>query len=430
MISLLLLLFFLTCVGMCASWFAENPGNVVIHWFGYRIDTSFAFLMVMALVAAFVLAYSIILCRHLALVPERITRRRSLRHYQKGLTELTCSVAALAAADSRKAQTHLRNVEKLLGNAPITLLLGAQIARSQGDEMKTRQLLSRMLDHKETEFLAARSLCETANKQHLFPKALELAKRANNLSSRDLAPLLSLHIRLGQWQEATHAIEKSTRKAHLTRGEIRHYQLLVLLTQSRQMLAHRHNEAALTAAKKALRQDAGFTPAIAQAALCYNACGKRAAGLKLLAQSWKAGAGETLAEVFCSIVAAEPKDQQLKWARKLMAAHPASAESDLLVAQVAMKQRDFKTARAGLTEALKKSETVRTCKLFAALEEAEYPGLELSSKWIARAAGALPDAQWLCNGCGKASLAWDAHCPSCEAFDSLEWKKRDMLFSG
>ena len=430
MINLLLFLFFLTCVGVSASWLAENPGNVIIHWFGYRIDTSFAFLMLLALIAAVVLAYVYMLLRHVALVPEYMTKHRSLKQYKKGLAEITYSVAALAAADTKEALQRNRNAEKFLGKTPLTLLLSAQIARSEGDDEKTRMLLSQMLEHKETEYLAARSLSETANKQHLFPKALALAKRAHALNAKGIAPLLSLHIRLGEWHQAMHAITKSTRKAQLTRNEIKHYKAMVLLKEGMKMLESGHHDAALSSARKALSLQPAFVPAIAFTAKCYDACGKKNTALKMIYKAWKAFPNQQLSEEFRLIIAKDTKEQQIKMVRKLMSFNPNSNESDIALAQTAMRHRDFATARQSLNTALDKSETVRTCKLLAALEELEYPDFDISSKWIARSTSAAHDPAWVCSSCGKDSAMWDAHCGACEAFDSLEWKKRDMAFTG
>ena len=58
MINILLLQLFLACTGIVGAWIAENPGIVSIYWFDYRIDTSFAFLMLVALLSAILLSYT------------------------------------------------------------------------------------------------------------------------------------------------------------------------------------------------------------------------------------------------------------------------------------------------------------------------------------------------------------------------------------
>src|SRR3954469_14777266 len=108
MINLLLLLVFITCLGITAAWIAENPGDVTIHWFDYRIDTSFAFLLLAALAAALVLTFVTLFIRRLITAPARYAQSRSLTSHRKGLAELTYSVAALAASDVGGAEEHTR----------------------------------------------------------------------------------------------------------------------------------------------------------------------------------------------------------------------------------------------------------------------------------------------------------------------------------
>lgn len=429
MINLLLLLFFLTCVGLTASWIAENPGSVTIYWFDWRIDTSFAFLLVLAVVTAFTLAYLYILLRHIALAPEYFSRQRRISHYKKGLNELTYSVAALAAADMKEAASRTRRAEKLLGRTPLTLLLSAQIARSQGDDEKTRTLLAQMLEYRETEYLAARFLSDAAGKQQLFPKALALAQRASLLNPKGIVPLISLYVRLGEWHQAAGAIDKATRKGHLTRAEIRRYRGIIYLQEGLQLLEAGHTHGALTAAKRCLRAQPGFVPCVAFAAKAFAANAQMPKAIRLIYQAWKTQPHPLLTEALLSVIARESGEKQLKIVRKLASYHPESTESQLALGQIAIRQRDWVTARKALTGALEKEETVRTCQLLAEVEQGEYPDFDISSKWIARSAKAIADPTWVCSSCGKDTSQWEAHCHSCNNFDTLEWKRRDLAFA-
>jgi len=364
MINLLLLLVFLTCIGITAAWVAENPGNVTIHWFDYRIDTSFAFLLVLLLVSAVVLAYAYTLIRRIVLAPEYVSNRRSLKRYKKGLTELTYSVAALAAADNKGAQLHTRKAEKLLGRTPITLLLSAQIARSHGDEDKTRMLLTQMLEHPETEYLAARSLSDVATKQQMLPNALTLAERAHALNAGSLAPVLSLQLRLGLWQQGMIAIDKTVRKGKITRSEMRHYKGILYVQQGKQLLEAGQKEAALAAAKQALKQLPYFVPCVLFAAKAFAANGQQGKAISLLFRAQDKTPHAQLAEALRNAIAREPENKQAKLRKKLAA----TAQSD------------------------------------------------------------ATHSSWICSACGHATREWDAHCPNCAAFDTLEWKQRDLAF--
>lgn len=158
MIRLLLLLLFLAGVGLGAAWMADHPGHVVIRWLDYRIDTSVAFLSLLAFAAAALAIYLAMLVSHIASAPRRFRQRQQLKHHQRGWAELTFAVAALAAADDAAASRHVRKAEKLLGTTPLSLLVSAQIAKSRGDDATARLLLTQMLHHKETKHMAARLL--------------------------------------------------------------------------------------------------------------------------------------------------------------------------------------------------------------------------------------------------------------------------------
>lgn len=365
MIRLLLLLVFLSAAGLTAAWLAEHPGSVTIYWFDYRIDTSFAFLLLAAAIVAVGVTIVYGTFRRLALAPLHISQSHRLKKIDKGIAELTYSVAALAASDIATAEAHTRKAEKLLGNkSPITLLLSAQIARSKGDETKTKLLLERMLEFKETEYLAARSLSDAASKQQQFAKALALAERAQKANPQGNAPVVNLHLRLGQWQQALHAIKKAGRRSTASRAELRRQKGIVHLQHSIQLLADGYPDAALASAHTAARDLGEFPPASLALAKAYAAVGKQPKALKLLMQSCRS----------------TPHPQTADFARSLIAGEPPAKQAKLLNALEACLPID------------------------------------------------TTDASWVCHSCGHAQMQWSANCPQCNDFDTFQWKRRELSF--
>ncbi|NBX03083.1 MAG: hypothetical protein EBR02_03260 [Alphaproteobacteria bacterium] len=256
MSNLLLFLLLLACLGISASWIAENPGEVVIHWGDWRIDTSLALIFgaVLAASLAFIITYSIL--AKILNLPSAWSQNRSLKSYKNGLTELTWTVASLAASDIATAERHAKKAQKLLGNSPMTLLLFAQISRHQGDEGRTQHLLEEMLEHKETEYLAARMLSESAHKQEMLPRALALAQRAQSASPHDgdaVVALVSLNVKMQQWQKALDAVNSAGRKAGMSSGERSHLRGVILLAEALSLAEDEHDETALAIAKKSLK---------------------------------------------------------------------------------------------------------------------------------------------------------------------------------
>lgn len=365
MIRIFILLILLGGLGLAAAWVAEHPGNVTMYWFDYRIDTSLAMMLLIGLMAAFALSVMILLLRRIWLAPSRFMQRRTLKHYQRGLTELTYSVAALAASDTAGAELHTRKAEKLLGRTPLTLLLAAQVSRVQGHDDKTRLLLEQMLEHKETEYLAARSLSESAGKQHLYPRALSLAQRAQALNPKGIAQVVGLQLKLGQWQEALTAVNKAMWRGQITRQEIKRYKGIIYVQHGQQLLELGQYEGAMLAAKQALKYLPHFVPAVLFAAKAYQAAGQEKKAMKLLENTYKHEPHAQVLALLRSVIASYPATKRDKILQQCLAAHP--------------------------------EETA--------------------------------DAMWVCSACAHTADLWDAHCARCEAFDTMEWKKREMRFA-
>lgn len=158
MTRLWLTLLFLAVAGFAAVWAADHPGSVVIHWLNYQIETSAAFLVLLAIIAAWLFVYLYAAVTSVTNIPRQYAMRQQLKHYDQGLKELTYSVAALASSDLNSAEKHAFKARKMLGQTPMGLLISAQISKSRGDEERTRALLDEMLGHKETKQIANRLL--------------------------------------------------------------------------------------------------------------------------------------------------------------------------------------------------------------------------------------------------------------------------------
>lgn len=311
MINLLLFLFFIACAGVAASLIVENSGNVTMLWFDYQIETSVAFLIILVFLAAvFIILFTLII-RNIFSAPSRFWKRRSVNQLRQGITELTYSMAALAASDVDTAEKHTRKIEKLLGQTPLTLLLSAQIAKSRGDEEKTQNLLEKLLEYKETKYLAARSLSDGANKQQNLPKALNLAKIASGVNPKDMAAslaMISLEVRLHRWHEALNHLQES----RLSRVEKKRIRALIQIERGKLLLDDGRYEEALYLAKSSLSFLPDFPPAIVFAALAYNESGKEAKALRIVSSALKKQPLQLLLETLQEITLHEPPERREK----------------------------------------------------------------------------------------------------------------------
>lgn len=358
MTRLWLFLVFLLSISLTAVWMADNPGGAIIEWWGWRVETSPAFLLVAILVLLwmFTIIYSFV--HHLVYAPRRFLTQRQLTHQRQGLSELTYSVAALAISDAADAERHARKARRLLGVTPMGLLVLAQVSRLRGEGAQTRALLETMLTHRETEHLAARLLSDDAGKQHALPRALELAERAYSVNPRDAAALsaiVSLHLKLGGHAEALAAVDRAAARGRVTARNAARWRGLSHLLYGASLL-EKDSQSALVQALIAQKLLKGFAPATLLAARAYDANRQPEKAIALLLRTWKTAPHPQIAALAHMLAAKLPK-------RKL--SHRLRALS---------------------------------------------------------AAGEYTAGVWVCRACGHNASEWSAHCPSCEAFDTMEWR--------
>ncbi len=301
MILILCLLVVVGAVGLLAAWLGENPGTVTMTWFDVQIETNVAVLLLFTALAVVMCIFCYHVLARIVLAPLRFSERQNLKYYQQAIAEITYSVAALAASDMASAAEHTRKAEKLLGTTPLTLLLRAQISKNEGSDAETRALLEQLLEYKETEYLAATSLADVAQKQAELPKALLLARRAHRVNPKESLgawAVFDLLLRDGQLQEAEIHIQHSRKTRAFSRADVRAARGKLALRQAEIASASLQKEQALALAEQAVRGLPGNIAAAELAAGLAIETNRPARALKLIQAQWKIDPSTKLAELF------------------------------------------------------------------------------------------------------------------------------------
>lgn len=297
LLLLLLFLFFIACASFAIAILADNPGNVVMHWHGYEIETSVVFIILATVV--------------FSIITILITLLITLLIRKSGISEITYSVAALAASNIPAAEKHVRKVEKLIGQTPLTLLLSAQIAKSSGDEHKTQALLEQLLKYRETEYIATRTLSDNAVRQNNLPQALQLAKKAQEIEPKNgdsTLAIINLQIRIKQWDEALSTLQKSS----VARNEKKRIKALIAISRGNILLDEGYEEQALALAKLAISTLPLFIPAIIFAARAYHKNGEQNRAIRLLNRSLREQPSSLLLETLENIIEGEKQERKIK----------------------------------------------------------------------------------------------------------------------
>lgn len=332
MIALFALLALVAGGGLIAAWLGENPGNITMVWFGYQVETSAALLLLLVLLAAFAFNMAYQFLRGLLLAPRHYAQRRTVRHYRLALQEVTHSVAALAANDVASAIRHTKRAEKSLGTTPLTLLLRAQISKNEGSDEQTRQLLEQLLEHPETEYLAAKSLSDAAQKQHRPLQALTFAERAHRVNPRETHgawALFYLHLDAAHFQEAESHARHARKTGAFTRDDLRKALGKIALKQAFEAHAA-GNQHALGLAKKAVEALDGECEAAELLVQLYMEQQQPKKALRVIQSQWRMQPSAKLAAVFLEIVANEKPSRKEKLIRALITSNGAAPENLLL----------------------------------------------------------------------------------------------------
>lgn len=431
MLRLFIFTLAIAALSLLAAWMSAHPGRVTLTWLDWRIDTSVAFLLLLAALTMAAGTAAVLFLRGLIRSPSRWRRGRREKHYRLGLSAVTQSLAALAAGNIPGARAFLEQAKHHLEDAPVTLLLSAQMAKLEGNETETHRLLEAMRGHRETRLLAAKGLSEYHDRHDDAALALPHAEQAHALNPRDpdaLRALVGLHARLGQWQQAQQILRRSMLR--LPRDERRRLQALIYCAHAEKMQASGNIPAALSFARQAVRAQPGFIPAAALAARLAFQERQPKPALAILARAWKQAPHAQLAEcLFSGMDARENPAAMLKAARRIVRTRPDHEESRLLIARAALLARTWPEARESLKQAIALHEGVRACQWMAELETAQYGDSEAATRWTLRASAAGERETWVCEECAHTDERWTAHCPRCHAFGTLRWKRRGLRYA-
>lgn len=413
-----------------AVFVADRPGSVALVWDGWRIDTSVAVLLFGVTLVAIVAAALFHLLRKIIGGPRAFMRARRERRRRRGYRALTQGMVAIAAGDAAEAKRFAKQADALLAEPPLTLLLSAQAAQLNGDEKAAQKYFTAMLEKPETEFLGLRGLIMQALKGNNEEEALRLTRRAKELRPKTpwvLASLFELQARSGKWGEAEATLALASRRNAFPATESRRHRAVMLHEQSRVAQADSRDRDAMRLAAKANAMEPGFTQAAARYAEFLGAGGHQRHARKVLEAAWQITPHPDLAVAYEALFADERPLQRLKRFEALVARNKDHPESQIAVAEAALKARLWGEARRHLAAAGGKEDnpapSPRICRLMAELEESEHNDLPAARMWLARAATTpAQDPAYLCSACGGETGQWSSLCPHCRSFDTIEWR--------
>ncbi|MCI5049966.1 MAG: hypothetical protein MRY32_06505 [Rickettsiales bacterium] len=429
MIRLIAFLIVLAPLAWAALWLADHPGEIVLQWFGYQIETSLAVLIAI-LAFAVITVVGIALCiRSIIGMPASIRSQNRLRRQEQGLEALTEVLTAMAIADHRTATKQLKKARYHLGNAPSINLLSAQLAHAKGEKREAIEQFDALMDNRSTRQVALRGKIEQAVRDGLYERAIEFAHEAFEKQPGDrwlALVIVDLYTREEQWLDALQWIKETARTGALSKADRARYESIIHYQRAKEFIANEQQDKALENLTNARRKDAEFYPAQKLAVSIIAESDDKKATTKLIQHFWKDSPQAAYIDTLLHMYSDEAPAKLQKRFERLIATNPEHIESQIAMARCAIHIGKWDLARNYLKIAMTKQESPRTYQLMAQIEKGELNDDKQANEWLKRAVSAPKDPAWHCNRCGHETHDWELHCSNCNSFDSYVWQSASI----
>ncbi|GLK54941.1 HemY protein [Methylopila capsulata] len=418
-------LIYLALVGVFAFgavWIVDRPGELVLTWQGYRVETSVAVALafVAALVCATVVLWNVM--RWILAGPEAFALFRRNRRRAKGYKAIARGVVAVGTGDARQAGREASEARRLLGKEPLTLVLAAQAAQLAGDRTGAEAAFRAMTDSPETRSLGLRGLFVEAERRGDRAGAKALAEEAARQSPETPwagQALFDFQCAERDWGGALSTLERLSANRLMDKAEVKRRRAVLLTAQATDGAAA-DPALAVKRAREAHGLAPDFVPAAALAGRLLAEQGDPRKASKIVEATWAKAPHPDLAEVYVHVKPGDPALAKLKRAKALAERSGDDPEGLLAVARAAIAAREFETARAAADKLISIRPTARACLLMAELEDIESGDTGSARQWLARALRAARDPAWVADG--VASDTWAPVSPVTGRLDAFVWK--------
>ncbi len=406
-------------------WLADRPGTAQIAWHDTIIETSAAVLAVIVAAIAYALVLLHRIWRLIIDGPAMWRLKRRVGKMEDGQKELAKGLAAVAAGQATEAGRFAVKARKLLGETPTTRLLLAQSAQLAGDDRVAKTIFQTMTQDKDTCVLGYRGLIRMSMRDGQWDEAARLAAQLEEVKA-DVPWLhlvrFELATRLENWRMASGSLALARKGKALPMPLANRHEAALLLAEAKMALRDSAPDRALELSEKARKLMPEWVPAALVLAEAQIVTLHARAALRTLDRAWSQSRNPQLLPLVGWALQNEKPIDIYKHVEKMIRPYRDTPAGMMALADFALKASLWGEARRFLLNLVQRGEaTQATYQLLARLEQRERHDDRSASLWIGKALLAPPDARWLCTSCGAAHDNWDAACPSCAAFNRMEW---------
>jgi HemY protein len=421
MVRIILFLLLIALGAAGAAWIAEQTGDVVLSWGGYRVQTTLpVFVLVLGIVVVAAMMMWAIL-RGVWRTPARMRRNRRERRQARGRHAITQGLLAIGHGDSTAARVHAEAARKHAAHDPLALLLHAQSAQLDGDREGAQRAFHAMAEREDTRLLGLRGLFIEAQRADDPVAAVMVAEEALKLSpssSWASHAVLGFCCAKGDWAGALKILDNNQSAGLIDKATYRR-QRGVLLTARALEFEKVDRDLSRDSVMEAVKLAPTLVPAAVLASKFESEAHQVRRSMRLVETAWLAQPHPDLADAYAHVKLGDSARQRLVRVETLAAKMPGHIEGALAIARAAIDASEFTKAREALAPFIA-APTQRVALLMAELERTEHGDSGRARAWTLRAVRALHDPAWTADG--YVSDRWRPVSPVTGRLDAFQWQ--------
>ena len=379
--SLLFILLTALLVAGCV-WLADRPGEVTIHWQGWRLDTTVPALLLTWIAALVLVLFAQHLLRWLIQIPSQWLAHRRARRKLRGYQALTDGMAALAAGDAPRAKKLAASAQALLNDHRLTGLLVAQATGLAGDDAAAQRQYQSLLDRPETVLAGCQGMLTLAQKRGDQSASLDWAQRAwstGSASPHIAQTLFDLQANAAQWAQAEITLTEAERRKAMTRSQTAPLRAKALLERAA-------SSQSLDLAQQSLKFAPQWVPAIVLNARLLTAAGKAKQAARLLHESWSKSPHPDLSQALAQLVCDQPPLDRVSRLQDGLKPHHDHPDALLILARTEVDAQLWGPARAHLEQLAQHHPSAAAYLLLAQIERLDRKDDSAAARWTELAA--------------------------------------------
>lgn len=413
---------FIAILGIAAAWIADQPGDVTLTWLEREItmDIVVAIGLIIAVVVGLILFWALV--RLILNGPQAFSDFLSLRRERSGYSALSSGMLAVGSGNAKLAAKHARQANKILADEPLTLLLQAQTAQLNGDDVEARRIFDAMAQREDTELFGLHGLFVEAQRAGDMELARAYAERA--VERQPELPwagtaALKLQSAAKDWDKVEQTIDRNQRNKLMSKSQANQKRAVLLSARALDLEEHDEN-AALRCAEDAHKLDPELVPAAVIAGRIHASRSDIRKATRILERTWRHSPHPDIAEIYAYVRAGDSPSDRLKRVTSLAQIGTMNEEGAVAVARAAIDAQDWEEARTMLAPYTENRPGARICTLMAEIEQSETGDTGRVREWLARAVHAPRDPVWTADG--FTSLSWLPTSPATGELGAFQWK--------